>query len=136
MKSILLISGLFVSFLLTGCSRKVSLITTEAEFDAVMGNVFDPSKFDIVGSGLSGGGDEIEYSVFLQPKSPDDPLSFDFSSWERFLHGKDSFTDKGSGGSDGLYWRQTWGNNQRYVVIDAVLMKNSNVKATYREILR
>jgi hypothetical protein len=101
-----------------------------------MAKIFGSSDFDIVGSGLSGGGDEIEYSVFSHPKTPAHPIHFDFSLWDSFLQSKESYTNTGSGGSDGLYWRQNWSNNRRFIVVDAVVMKNGDVKTTYREILK
>jgi len=35
-----------------------------------------------------------------------------------------------------MYWRQKWDNKSRYIIVDAVAMKNGNIRVTYREILR
>ncbi len=122
--------------LVCSCVVAKSHLVSKADFEKITAGMFDPAKYDKRGSGTSAGGDEQEFSVTYEPKDKTAALHFDFAAWEAFLTSRDNFNGKGKGGSQGLYWRQTWRNNARYIVIEAVAMKNDNIRVVYREILR
>ena len=136
MRKVATILVITLTMCLSGCTGGNSLIVTQADFDKVTNSIFSSPEFTRRGGGLAGGGDEMEFSAVYEPKDATAKLLFDFGAWDAFLNGKDKFSGRGKGGSQGLYWRQTWDNRNRFIVIDAVAMKNGNVRVTYREILR
>ena len=128
--------AIIVGVCISGCVGGNPLLVAQTDFDKITDGIFDSTSFTRWGGGSAGGGDEMEFTAVYGPKDPDAELRFDFSAWDTFLKGKDKFSGHGKGGSQGLYWRQTWDNRNRFIVIDAVVMKNGNVRVTYREILR
>jgi len=121
---------------LVGCAGSNSLLVTQADFDKLTDGIFNPADFTRSGGGLSGSGDTIELSAVYEPRDPTATIHFDFGTWDSFLKARDRFTGHGKGGSQGMYWRQSWDNKNRFIVIDAVVMKDQNIRITYREILR
>ena len=119
-----------------GCGVRSSPLVTKADFGNVTNGMFDPASYDMMGGGSSEGGDDLEFTSIYIPKDPDAELHFDFTPWDKFLKKKETFTSYGKGGSPGLYWRQTWSNRNRHIVIDAVAIKDGSVLVTYCEILR
>ena len=126
------------ALLIAGCSGKGKsvLLVNQAEFDAVTDKILPSPQFERRGGGVAGGRDEIEFSATYEPKDPNATVVFDFAEWNTVLEARERFGSRGEGGSQGLYWRQTWGNKDRFIVIDAVAMKNGNIRVTYREVVR
>ena len=122
--------------LVSGCSDRASPITTKSDFLCVINAMFDPALFTLTGNGSSvAGGDYTEFEAILKPNNPNPQVAFDFSPWDTFLKSKDSYTGNSKGGSLNLYWRQTWINEKRFIMVDAVIMQDGNIKISYLEVL-
>ena len=136
MKTLMKISTVAILAYLAGCIGGNSLLVTQADFDKVTNGIFTSAHFTRGGGGLSGGDNGIEFTAIYEPNDKEAALHFDFSAWDSFLKSKDTFSGHSEGGCLGLYWRETWDNRSRFIVIDAVAMKDGNIRVTYREILR
>ncbi|MEM0967192.1 MAG: hypothetical protein AAGJ81_13690 [Verrucomicrobiota bacterium] len=136
MRTLLLATTIAAVLLSSGCAEHKRLVVSKEDFNAITEKVFPPFDFQVVGQGESLSGSIREFHILLRPTSENIPLVFDFTAWNDWLSGKDNFTGVGRGGSQGLYWNQTWRSEKRVISVDAVAMKNGTIKASYLEIPR
>ena len=133
MKNVCLVCMVYV---LSGCFDQGTQLTSQEDFFRLAQEIFTTDLYESRGHGLSGGGDAIEYIAFFSAKDGSSEAVFDFSPMTRFLESQESFLGRASGGSAGSFWRERFESDERFILVDAVILQVGTIRFQYQEFIR